>query len=123
MQYVECAHQVVAAGDLLRGHKQDSDVWGSLLQPLHDAARILVVLCATEVAAGDASLLQVKHLQGHRHMPGERSGQCMQQNRVTQMGKKTGNVLCSSGVTWSWMRDTRGLMTTVTPVVSSAGSW
>ena len=67
VQSIQCPHEVVTAGHLLRGDKDDFDAWRSLLKLLHNAARLLIVLCATQVAALNACLLQVEDLEAHRH--------------------------------------------------------
>ncbi len=63
---IKGAHEVITACHLLRRHKEYFYAWRRLLQLLHGAARLVVFLSPTQVATGDACLLQVEHLQRHK---------------------------------------------------------
>ncbi len=63
VEAVKSAHEVVAARHFLRRHKQDFHARGVPAQTLKQLPRLTVFLSAAQVAARNACLLQMEHLQ------------------------------------------------------------
>lgn len=63
VEAVKSAHEVVAARHFLRRHKQDFHARRVPAQTLKQFSGLTVFLSATQVAASNACLLQVEHLQ------------------------------------------------------------